>query len=34
MKKMLGKAVDGSWAICIAIAGKVLADAIIKYYGW
>jgi len=34
MKKMLGKAVDGSWTIGIAIAGKVLADAIIKYYGW
>lgn len=33
-KKMLGKAVDGSWKISLAIAGKLLADAIQIYYGW
>lgn len=33
-KKMLGKAVDGSWKISLAIAGKLLADSIQTYYGW
>ncbi len=33
-KKMLGKAVDGSWKVSLAIAGKLLADAIQAYYGW
>jgi len=33
-KKMLGKAVDGSWKVSLAIAGKMLADAIQAYYGW
>ena len=33
-KKMLGKAVDGSWKVSISIAGKLLADAIQTYYGW
>lgn len=33
-KKMLGKAVDGSWKVSLAIAGKLLADALQTYYGW
>jgi hypothetical protein len=33
-KKMLGKAIDGSWKVSLAIAGKLLADAIQIYYGW
>jgi hypothetical protein len=33
-KKMLGKAVDGSWKVSLGIAGKLLADAIQAYYGW
>lgn len=34
IKKMLGKAVDGSWKIAINAAGKLLTDAITSYYGW
>ncbi len=32
--KMVGKGLDGSWAIGIGAAGKLLADAIKAYYGW
>jgi len=34
IKKMLGKAVDGSWKISLGVAGKLLTDAITSYYGW
>lgn len=33
-KKMLGKALDGSWTIGVGAAGSLLADAIGKYYGF
>lgn len=33
IKKMLAKALDGSWKITIAVAGKLLADCIQQYYG-
>lgn len=33
MSRMLGKAVDGSWNIGIAVAGTVLASALQRYYG-
>lgn len=32
--KMLGKAKDGSWAIAIGAAGKLLADGLKWYNGW
>ncbi len=32
--KMVGKCLDGSWAIGIGAAGKLLADGIKAYYGW
>lgn len=32
-KKMIGKAVDGSWNIGIGAAGSIVAEAIGKYYG-
>lgn len=32
-KKMIGKAVDGSWNIGIGAAGSLIAEAIGKYYG-
>lgn len=31
---MLGKAMDNSWKIGLGAAGKLLADAITRYYGW
>jgi hypothetical protein len=31
--KMVGKACDGSWGIAIGAAGKLLAEAISRYYG-
>ncbi|MDI9312144.1 MAG: hypothetical protein QM535_18160 [Limnohabitans sp.] len=34
VNKMISKAMDGSWTIGLAAAGKVLADGISKYYGW
>ncbi len=34
ISKMLLKAMDGSWSVGLAAAGKVLADGISKYYGW
>jgi hypothetical protein len=33
IKKMLNKAVDGSWQVGIGAAGAILGDAIAKYYG-
>jgi len=33
ISKMVGKCLDGSWAIGIGAAGKLLADAIKHYYG-
>ena len=33
MKKMLGKAVDGSWQVSIGAAGSILAEALQRYYG-
>ncbi|GAA4239620.1 hypothetical protein GCM10022291_34700 [Postechiella marina] len=32
-KKMIGKAVDGTWNISLGAAGNLLAEAIGKYYG-
>lgn len=32
--KMVGKCLDGSWAIGIGAAGKLLADSIKAYHGW
>ncbi|OHB97091.1 MAG: hypothetical protein A2W74_04860 [Planctomycetes bacterium RIFCSPLOWO2_12_38_17] len=34
ISKMVGKCSDGSWAIGIGAAGKLLADGIKAYYGW
>lgn len=34
VKKMFGKAVEGTWKVSIAAAGKILGDAIGAYYGW
>ncbi|MBQ5939862.1 hypothetical protein [Massilia sp. AB1] len=34
MKRMLGKAIDGSWNVSIGTAGSLLATAIQKYYGF
>lgn len=34
ISKMVGKCLDGSWAIGIGAAGKLLADGIKAYYGW
>lgn len=34
MQKMLGKSIDTSWKVGIGVAGKLLADAITRYYGW
>jgi hypothetical protein len=34
IKKMLGKAVDGSWNIPVGTAGLLLTNAIASYYGW
>jgi len=34
IKKMINKAKNGSWAIAIGAAGKLLADAIKLYLGW
>ena len=33
VSRMVGKACDGSWGIGIGAAGKLLADAISRYYG-
>lgn len=33
LSKMVGKACDGSWGISVGAAGKLLADAITRYYG-
>jgi len=33
ISKMVGKACEGSWGISIGAAGKLLADAISRYYG-
>jgi hypothetical protein len=33
ISKMISKSLDGSWAIGIGVAGKLLADAIKYYYG-
>ena len=33
IKKMLDKALDGSWQVGIGAAGAILSDAIAKYYG-
>jgi hypothetical protein len=33
VSKMVGKACDGGWGISIGAAGKLLADAISRYYG-
>ncbi|MGV3599323.1 MAG: hypothetical protein ACO1PI_15785 [Bacteroidota bacterium] len=33
IKKMVGKAVDGTWKIGLAAAGKLLADSVGQYYG-
>lgn len=33
IKKMLNKAIDGSWEIGVSAAGTILGDAIAKYYG-
>ncbi|MBF0762160.1 hypothetical protein IR148_14055 [Dysgonomonas mossii] len=33
IKKMVGKAVDGTWQIGIGAAGTLLADSLMKYYG-
>lgn len=32
--KMLGKAKDGSWAVAVGAAGKLLADGLKYYNGW
>lgn len=32
--RMLSKSLDGSWAIAIGAAGKLLAEGIKAYYGW
>ena len=34
ISKMLNKAMDSSWKISLAAAGKLLADGISSYYGW
>lgn len=34
MKNMLDKAIDTTWKIGIGVAGKLLADGIMQYYGW
>lgn len=34
IKKMIGKAIDGTWNIGIGTAGSLLADSIGKYYGF
>lgn len=34
MKKMLSKAVDGTWQVSIGAAGALLANVIQAYYGW
>lgn len=34
ISKMVNKCLDGSWAIGIGAAGKLLADGIKAYYGW
>lgn len=34
ISKMLNKAMDNSWKIGLGAAGKLLADAITRYYGW
>jgi len=34
ISKMFSKSLDGSWAIGIGAAGKLLADGIKAYYGW
>lgn len=34
ISKMVSKCLDGSWAIGIGAAGKLLADGIKAYYGW
>lgn len=33
-QKMLGKAMDNSWKVGLAVAGKLVADGITRYYGW
>jgi len=34
ISRMIKKAADGSWAITISVAGKLLFEAISNYYGW
>ncbi|NTV47142.1 MAG: hypothetical protein HGB11_11615 [Chlorobiales bacterium] len=34
VKKMTGKAVDGTWQVSIAAAGQIVANALAKYYGF
>lgn len=34
VQKMMGKAMDNSWKVGLAAAGKLLADGITRYYGW
>jgi hypothetical protein len=34
LEKMWSKAVDASWQIELGIAGNILADALMRYYGW
>jgi hypothetical protein len=34
ISKMISKSLDGTWAIGIGAAGKLLADAIKAFYGW
>ncbi|HLX12719.1 MAG TPA: hypothetical protein VKS81_07895 [Bacteroidota bacterium] len=34
MKKMIGKAIDGSWKVGIEVAAKILGEAISRYYGF
>jgi hypothetical protein len=33
MSRMLGKAVDGSWDVGVAVAGTLLASGVARYYG-
>lgn len=34
VSKTITKAMDGSWTVGLAAAGKVLADGVSRYYGW
>ena len=33
-QKMLGKAMDNSWKVGLAVAGKLIAEGVTRYYGW